>query len=235
MSSKIFIDYTDNNLETNIVLIELLKEYQSIITSCIGPNGSIKFISKEIDKASTDLTNSSRLISKVLFDFNRITKKYDHLDTKITAKYGFIKWKFDFINSIINSAHLDNTYDSGLFLYHLTSSFLLHSESFSLTNFNNKTVLSYMLKNFHEHLCDTQANALIAVKLNLSNINFLKKLLRTIMKSKYVVSHLADVNQEIFLDMCLKAFVSSFREDTVLTFVNLRKLISKILKKIYTR
>ena len=215
MTSKIFIDYTDKNQETNILLFELLKEYQLIITSCIGPNGSLKFISKEIDKGSTDLSNSSRLISKVLFDFNRISKKYDHLGTEAMAKYGFIKWKFEFINSIINSAHLDNFYDSGLFLYHLTSSFLLYSESFSLASLNNKTILSYMLKKLYDHLSESEANSLIAIKLNLSNIDFLKNLLRTIMRSKHIFSQLDDNSQHKFLNMCLKAFISSFQENTV--------------------
>jgi hypothetical protein len=186
MSSSIFVTFCDENKEDDLIFTSLLKQYQSLISSCVGPiKGNFKLITRLNDASSSVLSSSAALLSPVLFDFTNLIK--ENQKNEMRSQLSFIEWKFDVINSLVKNAHLAHFYDSGLFLYHLIVEFLLKKHSFHLLNFNNKQIIDSIFKNLHNHLNEQLSNSksFISIPLNLNNVIYLKNLLGTVLSSKY--------------------------------------------------
>ena len=91
MSSKISIILTDENSESNRLFISLLKEYQSLIHSCIGPiNGCLKLLSKSNDYNDLVATSSSKNLFAILYNLKDEDNQKE-------------KWQFDLIKSIVTN------------------------------------------------------------------------------------------------------------------------------------
>lgn len=201
---------------THTVLLSVLKEYQSIVLSCVGSNGQAKLLARSIDNSSADLTSSSALITSVLYDINNILKFFDN-DAKKAAKFGFIKWKFELIKSVIKNAHFDYYYDSGLWLLYLVNEFQIRAPSFKLNRLNNQVTIDLILSALCKHLDEsrTDEESLISTRTDLS-VAFLKKVVGTTLQSKCVIQQMSVQEKNTFVNLCLKAFVTSFQEDQVL-------------------
>lgn len=195
MSSKISIILTDENSESNRLFISLLKEYQSLIHSCIGPiNGCLKLLSKSNDYNDLVATSSSKNLFAILYNLKDEDNQKE-------------KWQFDLIKSIVTNCHFDHYYDSGLFLCHLINEFLILDNSYQF----NKNFVDLSLKNLNDHL--NKQNQ-ITVKLDLNNIQFLKKLIKTSLNSKSLINQIEPDENEHFVNLCLKAFINSFQDDS---------------------
>ena len=74
---------------THRVLLDLLKEYQGLILSCVGPHGSGKLLARSINNSSADFTSSSALLTNALYDINNIVKSLDTAER--IASFGFVR------------------------------------------------------------------------------------------------------------------------------------------------
>ena len=215
MSSNIFISFAETKDPNEILFQSLLNEFQLIIHSCVGPvKGSFKLLTRTNDLSSSVLSSSSKGISSILYNLNKSQSATRDMQA---AGLGFINWKFELIKALLNNCHFEHNYDSGLFLCHLINDFILRSESFYFDQLTNKTVIDIVLKNLHSHLTNqiNCSDSLIAIKLNLENLNFLKKILTTLLYSKCLIqSELIETNsKDNFVNLCLKAFIKSFHGD----------------------
>ncbi len=150
------------------------------------------------------MTSSSKNLFNILYDLR-------HLKTNESQKE---KWQFDLIKSVISNSHFDHFYDAGLFACHLVNEFLILENSY---NFNKQFVDS-SLKSIVDHL-HSQANqkeSLIVVKIDLNNIQFIRKLISTCLNSKCLIKQIENDQGENdeFINLCLKAFISSFEGET---------------------
>ncbi len=200
--NRIFISVTGTDTETDEMFLKLLKTYQSVIHSCIGPCGSSKLLCRNINPNSADLTSSSTNIASILYNTRNIK----------SSRHGFVIWKLDLINATIKSGHLDHFYDAGLFLFHLINDILIHAPSFNLTNFTDKNLLGSMLKSLHQHLSADSKNSLIVTKVNLTDAGFIRKFLYTILNSKCLIEQMDEAKKNSFVNLCLKGFIKSFKE-----------------------
>lgn len=192
MNSKINIILA--NKENNQNFIDLLNEYQKIVHSCIGPiSSSLKLVSKSNDFNDLILTSSSHNLFTVLYDLKNQNENLKE------------KWQFDLIRTIITNSHLEHYYDSGLFLTHLVNEFLIQNNTHE--NELNKNLVDSILKNLTEHLIINDST--IRLNLDLNNINFLKNLISTCLKSKSLI----DEQETEFVNLCLKAFITSFQAE----------------------
>lgn len=200
---------------THPVLLSLLKEYQSIILSCVGPNGRSKLLARSINNSAADFTSSSALITNVIYDINNILKNFDN-DTRKAAKFGFIKWKFELIRSVIKNAHFDHHYDSGLWLLYLVNEFQIRAPSFQLNRLNNQVAIDLLITVLYKHLDESRSNegSLISTGTDLS-VTFLRKIVGSTLQSKCIVQQMSAQEKDSFVNLCLKAFITSFQEDQV--------------------
>ena len=205
MNSKIHIHITDENQEANQVLIQHLREYQSIISNCIGPiHGSMKLLSKSNDLNDLQMTSSSKNLFNILYDLRH--SKADKSQKE--------KWQFDLIKTVISNGHFDHFYDSGLFACHLVNEFLILENSYNF----KKTFVDLILKSIVDHLHSqtNQKESLIVVKLDLNNIQFIRKLISTCLNSKCLINQIENDfgENDSFINLCLKAFINSFQGES---------------------
>ncbi len=175
--------------------IQLLKDYQQIIYSCVGPVNSYgKLLTRANDPRSSVWSSSSKLLASILYE-----SKHSN---------DFINWRFDMINSIVTNAYWNHFYDGGLFLCSLINELLIASHLIFFEEFNNKKLIEKTLKNLYEHLNQQQSNSdsLISIKLDLTNTNHLRKLIHTTLGSKTLIAQLAEDDVTYFVNLCLKGY-----------------------------
>ncbi len=205
---RLFINFNDKDDINTKILIDLLRQYQRIIYSCVGPYKSkLKFITRDINPEDLILTNTSKNLFSCLYRIDQLINAQNKNDS--TKKLGLVKWKFDLIKSVVENAHFNHFYDSGLLLCTIINEVLL----LNYENASDYTSSLLMVFNeFIEHIRDSQNN-LISVKLNLNNIKCLKNLLRSYTNSKCLIRQLTEDNLDNFIDLCSKAFIKSFRSE----------------------
>lgn len=209
-SQRIFINFnTSEDINTKL-LIDLLKQHQITIYSCVGPHRSkLKFITRENNSGDFILTNTSKNLFTCLYKIDHLINKQD--ENNPTKRLGLIKWQFDLIKTVVENAFFNHFYDSGLFLCSIINEFII-------LNFENaQTYSSDLLMVLNEltiHLNQSTENSLISIKLNLNNVHSLKNLLRTCLGSKCVIGQLVKQKKETFIDLCTKAFVNSFNSES---------------------
>lgn len=214
--SRFFINFEDDKNNRDI-LLQILKHYQSIVHSSVGiVNGKLKQISN--GESNLVLTNSSKNLMKILYRLNNLTDNSQKINDS-NKKYGLIKWQLELIKSTISSSHLDHFYDSGLFLCHLVNELLIcyygltSGDPFNDSEFKH-IFIDNIMNNLLSHLIDSKSkeNSLIKVKLDLNNLNFLKKLLESILNSKCIIQMMENSLKSSFVNIILKGFVKSFRQ-----------------------
>jgi hypothetical protein len=225
MNSTIFINF--NNYDKNAdLIINLLRQYDELITSSIGPlRSNTKFISGKINTENLVITNSSRFISQILYKLEHL-----NLDQQVIKRdCGILKWQFDLLRSVIDASHASHFYDSGLLLCHLITQFLIQiirdnlnpriysnqllNKNSSEFKFRSKNLIEYLFNDLKKNLSESKTcpNSLICIKSNLTNLNFLKKLICTIFNSKSIFEQLTSKNKHVFIVQCLRAFIKSFQ------------------------
>jgi McKusick-Kaufman syndrome protein len=235
MSSRIIINFNDKNDMNNKLLVELLKQYQELITSSVGPfKSKLKFISKEDCSDSLILTNTSKNLFSCLYKINHLTQKDEtkrEQDSNL-RQFGLVKWQFELISTVVTNAHFSHFYDNGLFLCSLVNEFLINTKGVLNESLNFDKPLSYLLFNkLIEHLVDLRSkqSSLVSIKLNLDNLNNFKNLLITCLNTKCLVEQLDDEKKDAFINLCLKAFVKSFNADFESTVSRKNKYFSEII------
>lgn len=207
MNTKIHINITDEDDETNQLLTQqLLREYQSIILSCVGPvHGCLKLLHKSNDLNDLQMTSSSKNLFTVLYDLKHLKADTDSQKAK---------WQFDLIKSVVTNGHFDHFYDAGLFACHLVNEFLIQESNYvSNKNFVDST-LKCLIQHLKTEIESNRTESLIVLKLDLNNIHFIRKLVSTCLNSKCLISQIENYcgANDLFVNMCLKAFLNSFQE-----------------------
>jgi hypothetical protein len=243
MDSSIYINFNNSSDKNSELIAELLTQYQSVIYSSIGAlNGQTKFIAGQLNTENLIVTNSACHLFKCLY-------KSEHFEVHKRARdtaheLGFINWQFDTIRSVVQTAHFNHFYDSGLFLCHLINEFLIY---FNKENPNaeretllgkpglefkfNKHVTYFLFKSLIDDLTnskrDTNQNSssLVALKLNLNNLSFLRTLLSSILNSKCLVEQLDVKSNNSFVNLCLRAFIKSFHSNETNSTVHFSPII----------
>jgi hypothetical protein len=227
MESKIHIDFNDGSDRNCEFIAELLGQYQEVIRSSIcALNGKLKFVSGINNAENLIVTNTSRHLISCLY-------KSEHFVPSDGQRSGFVAWQFDMIKSVVQAAHLNHFYDSGLFLCHLVNELLIcfnkentHSGAVpkvpkslfdkpDIEFKSSKSINDFLFKNLIDNLIKSTRNdqlesSLVGLKLNLNGLGFLKRLLSTVLNSKCIVDQLDTVRNERFLNLCTRAFIKSF-------------------------
>ncbi len=196
---KIYISLTGKDTEGDALFLRLLKDYQSIVHSCIGPCGFSKLLCRHINPSSPDLTSSSTNIASVLYNTQTLAN---------SSRDGFVKWKLDLISTTLKSGHLEHFYDAGMFLFHLTNEILIR-----FSDSTDTKLVSSMLKSLQQHLSADCGNTLIVSRVNLTDASFIRRFLYTILNSKCQVAQLGEAEKMSFINLCLKGFVKSFNTE----------------------
>jgi hypothetical protein len=242
MESSIFINFNNSGDKNSELIAELLTQYQDVICSSIGAvNGRTKFIAGAANTENLIVTNSACHLFKCLYKSEHF--QVDKRTTRDNHELGFIRWQFDMIKSVIQTAHFNHFYDSGLFLCHLINEFLIYfnkegsnTERENLLDKHgldfrfNKSVTDFLFKSLIENLAENKQNvnlnsSLVALKLNLNNLSFLRKFVKSILNSKCLVDQLDLKSNDSFVNLCLRAFIKSFHSDETNNSVHFSPII----------
>lgn len=176
---------------SNNYLKQVLKDFQTIIKSSIGPYSKCKLI-----KINNKIGNSSKLLVENIY------KTKDDNDD-------YLKWLFNLIKETIESNILKN-YNSNKLTCYLINEFIL----FKLYQNNKQNSLNYLtdiiLNELIRHL--TSDDCLIKYKIDLNNLLFISNLVKTQLLNKQSIKYNTnnyDGNCNLFINLLLKAFISS--------------------------
>jgi hypothetical protein len=206
---RLFINFNDKDDINTKILIDLLRQYQRIIHSCVGPYKSkLKFITRDNNSDDLILTNTSKNLFSCLYRIDHLINTQNESD--FAKKLGLVKWKFDLIKSVVENAHFNHFYDSGLLLCTIINEVLILNYE-NLSDYTSSLLMVF--NELIEHMNKDSQNNLISVKLNLNSIKCLKNLLRSYTNSKCLIRQLTGEKLDNFIDLCSKAFIKSFRSE----------------------
>ena len=229
---KIYISFNDNRSGVADLIAELLRQYQKVIASSIGSiNGNFKFICGQVNTENLMITNTSRHLINCFYNIEHL--KADNEEA--LSKFGFVKWQFDMIKLVMQTVHFDHNYDAGLFTCHIINEFLIYfnkenssSELDDLFKKSkpefgfNKSITDYLFKSLIDNFINlkqrSSKSSLVSVKLDLNNLNYVRKLIKTVLNSKCIIEQLDERSKENFLNLCLQAFIKSFRSTEKKTY-----------------
>lgn len=208
-SKLLLISFANEDNQETWTELSLLDEYQRLISSCVGPiHSRVKLISTKSDATNVCLTNTSR---------NLLVSLYRVDDS--SNKLRFLKWKCDTIKEHTINCHFNHFYDSGLFLLYLINKFLTLNIQLHLDESRFKIERDFVDMTL-KCLCDVLArdrsdpnSSFVVCRLDLNDLSYFRRLFRTCLASKFAVTN-ATTDLEIFLNMCLKAQLTSFQATT---------------------
>ena len=98
---RLYINFNTREDINTKLLIELLKQYQILIYSCVGPYRSkLKFISNGTNSEDLILTNTSKNLFNCLYRLDHLVSTRE--DNDLTKQLGLVKWQFDLIKSVVD-------------------------------------------------------------------------------------------------------------------------------------
>lgn len=187
---ELYFDVNNQDQASNRLFVQLLKENQLIIASCL--RGRSQFVSAKENSENLIVTNTSKHLLEWMYRRN------------FSPSSSLSSWKCQFIKSVIEKSHINHFYDSGLFLMHLTNEILLCHE---LDNKNLVDKITTSLINI------VNSNTpLLTLKPNLDSTSFLRTLLNSVLNRKMVFNRLNEAKKQAFVNTCLKCFITSFNE-----------------------